>query len=301
MRSTLRYLLATSIILIAWTGCKANIHLSEQRAALFLPMNDQKTPVTKVIYERPAAEVDKTYSAVAQSVQIIPEDYFVDVAFEEEIVKDISQFDYEVRNDLGFPRIQYILHSYEETIKEYANRYNFDWRLILAVMNQESRFRIQAVSHRGAYGLMQIMPMTGMDVSVALGIDDFQQPKDNIAGGVYYLWRVRSLFDEPTDMIDADSQPDDDDIIRLSLAAYNAGPTRVRDAQQLAVYLGLNPYRWQVIRDLLPMLSRQYYTLHRYVWESGRPEGGYFHGWPETVNYVDNVMGYYTYYRLIFE
>lgn len=264
-------------------------------------MQDQKITVQKVIYESPAAEIDKTYSAVSENMQIIPAGYFTDIEFEEETVKDISQFDYDVRNDLGFPRIQNILNSYEETIKEYANRYNFDWRLILAVMNQESRFRIQAVSHRGAYGLMQIMPTTGRDVSTALGIESVMQPQDNIAGGVYYLWYVRSLFNVPEDIIEADLHPDDDDIIRLSLAAYNAGPTRVRDAQQLAIYLGLNPYRWQVIKDLLPMLSRRYYTLHQYVWENARPEGGFFHGWPETVNYVDNVMGYYAYYRIIFE
>ena len=301
MITIIRYILSTAIILVVCIGALANIHQSEQGSKMFLPMHDQRATVKKVAYENPAAEIDKTYSAVSESMQIFPEGYFTDIEFEEKVVKDISQFDFDVRNDLGFPRIQNILNSYEETIKEYANRYSFDWRLILAVMNQESRFQIQAVSHRGAYGLMQIMPMTGRDVSMALGIDGVRQPKDNIAGGVYYLWRVRSLFDVPTDITAADLHPDDDDIIRLSLAAYNAGPTRVRDAQQLAIYLGLNPYRWQVIKDLLPMLSRRYYTLHQYVWENGRPEGGYFHGWPETMNYVDNVMGYYAYYRLIFE
>ncbi len=215
--------------------------------------------------------------------------------------KDVSQLDYPKRSDLGFPRIERILSSYEQTIKRHSSRFGFDWRFILAVMNQESRFRLQAVSHRGAFGLMQIMPGTGRDVSNALGIDGVRHPEDNIAGGVFYLWRVRSMFDSPADMDHTGSDAIEAEILRLSLAAYNAGPTRVRDTQRLAVYLGLDPYRWDVIRDLLTMLTPEYYTLHQYVWENGRPDGGYFYGWPETINYVESVMGYYSYYQQIFE
>jgi len=215
-------------------------------------------------------------------------------------ITDVSELDYLIKSDLGFPRIEHILNSYEDTIKRYANRYGFDWRLILAVMNQESRFQVQAVSHRGAYGLMQIMPRTGRDVSTALGIGNVHQPENNIAGGVYYLWRVKNLFEPPVDDENYTSATDED-ILKLALAAYNAGRTRVYDAQALAEYLGLDPYRWDVIRDLLPMLSRQYYTLHQYVWEQGRPVGGYFYGWPETINYVDSVIDYYSYYQVLFE
>lgn len=212
----------------------------------------------------------------------------------------IEDMNYSMRTDLGYPRIERILDSYEETIRRYANRYGFDWRLILAVMNQESRFRIQAVSHRGAYGLMQIMPMTGEEVSAQLGISGISLPEDNIAGGVYYLWRMYTLFhpgDSDTDY-DEDIAPDR---IRIALAAYNAGPSRIRDAQRLARYLNLDPYSWDIIRNLLPMLSRRHSSLHAYVWEHGRPIGGYFNGYAETINYVDRTMEYYDYYRTIFE
>lgn len=235
-------------------------------------------------------------------LSINTEPYLPDIFIGEELsLNDLSQLDYLMRSDLGFPRIERILNSYEQTIKRHSGRYGFDWRFILAVMNQESRFRIQAVSHRGAFGLMQIMPGTGRDVSTALGIEGVRHPEDNIAGGVYYLWRVRSMFNSPSDKADADNDAVKEDILRLSLAAYNAGPTRVRDTQRMAGYLGLDPYRWDVIRDLLPMLTRDYYTLHQYIWDSGRPEGGYFYGWPETINYVESVMGYYSYYQQIFD
>ncbi len=203
------------------------------------------------------------------------------------------------RHDLGYPRLEYFLESYEQTIKRYANRYGFDWRFILAVMNQESRFRHQAVSSRGAYGLMQIMPATGRDISAKLFIDNVKQPENNIAGGVYYLWWVYTMinFDDGELSYDVSEM----DRLQLVLAAYNGGPSRVRDAQQLARYLNLDPYRWVNIKSLLPMLSSRYDTLHQYVWENGIPSGGYFNGYPETLNYVDRVMIYYSYYQDMFE
>jgi membrane-bound lytic murein transglycosylase MltF len=203
------------------------------------------------------------------------------------------------RRDLGFPRIEYVINSYENTIKRYSNRYGFDWRLILAVMNQESRFHTRAVSHRGAYGLMQIMPATGQDLSVALGIEGINNPKDNIAGGVYYIWRLYNIFETEENTLFTGVHKDDR--VRLALAAYNAGPSRVRDAQKIAEYLNMDPTRWESIRDILPMLSRRYYSLHQFVWEGGRPSGGFFNGWTETVNYVDRVMTYYDHYQHIFE
>ncbi len=212
----------------------------------------------------------------------------------------IEDMKYTMRMDLGYPRIERILDSHEETIRRYANRYGLDWRLILAVMNQESRFNARAVSHRGAFGLMQIMPTTGEELSIALGIEGVSIPEDNIAGGVYYLWRMYTMFNPP----DAEYIDDKDrtfDRLRLALAAYNGGPTRIRDAQQLARYLNLDPYRWEIIRLLLPMLSRRYSSLHSYVWEGGRPIGGYFDGYGETLNYVERTIEYYAYYRQIFE
>lgn len=280
---TNRGLTATiAAFVIVISGCTTNTYQTEDK---FIAAIDTSHTVTGNEFELSDYQKD-----------FLPEPIIGDeIAF-----NDVSQLDFRVRNDLGFPRIERILSNYEQLIKRYANRYGFDWRFVLAVMNQESRFRVQAVSHRGAYGLMQIMPTTGRDVSSALGIDGVHRPEDNIAGGVYYLWRVQSMFNSPQ----ADSEGTEqafDDRLWLSLAAYNAGPTRVRDAQRLAVYLGMDPHSWEVIRDLLPMLSRRYYTLHQYVWENGRPAGGYFYGWPETINYVESVMEYYTYYKLIFD
>ncbi len=270
--------IAAAIIMI--NGCGSNTHQTENEHT---------------------SESDTLYYISENTPHSNTEDHLTEPVIDIDIdIRDVSQLDYNVRNDLGYPRIEQILNSYESTIKRYSDRYGFDWRLILAVMNQESRFQIRAVSHRGAYGLMQIMPRTGRDVSAALGIESVRQPEDNIAGGVYYLWRVKSMF-VPPDSSEIHTTATEEDNLKLALAAYNAGRTRVYDAQAMAVYLGLDPYRWDVIRDLLPMLSRRYYTLHQYVWENGRPVGGYFYGWPETINYVESVMGYHQHYTAIFD
>jgi membrane-bound lytic murein transglycosylase MltF len=212
---------------------------------------------------------------------------------------DVTLFQTLSKRDLGFPRIEYVINSYENTIKRHSNRYGFDWRLILAVMNQESRFQVHAVSHRGAYGLMQIMPGTGRDLTSALEIEGVNNPKDNIAGGVYYLWRLYNLFETEENSLFQGVHSDDR--IKLALAAYNAGPTRVRDAQRIAEFLNMNPTQWETIRDILPMLSRRYYTMHQFIWENGRPAGGFFNGSVETVNYVESVVTYYDHYQHIFD
>jgi len=214
-------------------------------------------------------------------------------------INDISHLDNTMQLELGFPRIEHILESYEQTIKQHAHDYGLDWRFVLAVMNQESRFLTQAVSHRGAFGLMQIMPHTGRDISDALGIDNVTQPEDNIVAGIYYLWWVYTKFISNDEH--SYSETSSEDRLQLALAAYNGGPTRVRDAQQIARYLNLNPNKWNNIRDILPMLSSRYYTLHQYIWEAGRPTGGYFIGSPETINYVSAVMEYYLYYQKLFD
>jgi len=174
-------------------------------------------------------------------------------------------------------------------IRAYASRYGFDWRLILAVMRQESRFSSTALSHKGAYGLMQITPLTGEEVAGVLGLEDVTRPQDNIKGGIFYLRQMYDLV----------ATGDETERLRLSLAAYNAGIGRIYDAQQMAAYLQEDPTRWQSIKDALPLLSKRYYTLHKNVWAEAKPTSGWFGDSRETLEYVDAIMGYYDDYRLL--
>jgi soluble lytic murein transglycosylase-like protein len=93
-------------------------------------------------------------------------------------------------------------------IEKYALRYGVDQDLVWAVIRQESGFNPQALSPKGAMGLMQLMPGT----AARMGVADAFDVEQNIAGGIKYLERCLSQFNED---------------VGLALAAYNAGPDNV--------------------------------------------------------------------------
>lgn len=93
-------------------------------------------------------------------------------------------------------------------IEKYARQYGVDQDLVWAVIRQESGFNAQAVSPKGAMGLMQLMPGT----AAMLGVADAFDVEQNIAGGIKYLERCLSQFNQD---------------VSLALAAYNAGPDNV--------------------------------------------------------------------------
>jgi membrane-bound lytic murein transglycosylase MltF len=181
------------------------------------------------------------------------------------------------------PEMRAFLKEFGPMVRRQASAYGLDWRLILAMVKQESRFTEDALSHKGASGLMQIMPTTGEELAARLSLRDLQHPENNIRGGVYYL---RSLYD-------FFRKADETDRIKLALAAYNAGIRRVYDAQDIAAYLDENPQSWDAVRDAFPLLSKRYYTLHRSIWPGEKPRSGWFGNSRETVAYVDNVIHYY--------
>jgi len=92
----------------------------------------------------------------------------------------------------------------ESHIREAASRYAVSEGLVIAVIEVESRFDARAVSHRGARGLMQLMPAT----AASLGVRDAFDPRDNIHGGVRHLRWLMDRFDHDLPVV---------------LAAYNAG------------------------------------------------------------------------------
>ncbi len=182
------------------------------------------------------------------------------------------------------------IREYLPLIKKYSKVYGFDWRLIIAVIQQESNFRHDAISPKGAYGLLQIMPETGEELVLTVShIYDFKTPEQNIIAGIHYLWTQFNRFHT--------KGMDSIECLKLALAAYNAGPGRVLDAQQIALYLGEDPNKWESIKMALPLLSVEYYTLHKYIWDTGKPRSGYFRNYKETLNYVEKIMQNYEKYK----
>ena len=107
------------------------------------------------------------------------------------------------------PGNRYII-NYSSIINEAAGKYDVDAHLIKAVIMAESSFDPNAVSKKGARGLMQLMPETAVDMQV----EDPFDPEENIFGGTKYLRQLLETFNHDK---------------KLALAAYNAGPKRVKD------------------------------------------------------------------------
>ncbi|MCA1960132.1 MAG: lytic transglycosylase domain-containing protein [Desulfomonile sp.] len=107
--------------------------------------------------------------------------------------------------------------SIDRIIREIADEYQIDAALVKAIITVESAFDPQAVSRKGAQGLMQLMPSTARQLNVEKPFD----PRENIIGGVKYIKGLIASYGD----------------LRLALAAYNAGPKAVDK------YAGIPPYR----------------------------------------------------------
>lgn len=129
------------------------------------------------------------------------------------------------------PREVRLLPHLEPLIQPAATKYGLDPNLVAAVIWAESSGDPDAVSTKGARGLMQLMPDTARE----MGVGDVLDPRQNVDGGSRYLRR----------MLDAHGGD-----LSLALAAYNAGPDAVRK------YGGVPPYR--ETRDYVGRVMRVY-------------------------------------------
>ncbi len=117
---------------------------------------------------------------------------------------------------------------YSIEIREAAQRYGVPEKLVIAVIRVESAFNAQAVSRKGARGLMQLMPETAS----VLGVRNSFDPHENIDGGVRHL---RGLIDRFSNNVP------------LALAAYNAGEKAVVAHQGIPPYAETRDYVTRVL------------------------------------------------------
>jgi len=167
-------------------------------------------------------------------------------------------------------RLETRLPAYQSIIKQEADKHGFDWRLIAAMIYQESHFNPKAKSYTGVVGLMQLTQTTAADMGVKNRLDPIQ----SIKGGIKYLKKIYDRYEEA-------KRPDR---TLIALAAYNVGHGHVRDAQKLAQERGLDPNSWSELKEILPLL--------RYSKYYKKTEYGYCRG-TEPVRYVNSILTYY--------
>ena len=184
------------------------------------------------------------------------------------------------RYDVFRSRPREVLSPYDSLIKANADSIDIDWRLLAAIIYKESRFHIEARSHRGASGLMQMMPRT----AAAFGVDDPLDPEQNICAGARLLDTLMKRYD--------DVAANDEECFKFALAAYNAGGARVDDIIRLAEYRGADTGYWDNVADIVPEMSDES------VLDTGVVSHGTFRG-HETLTYVDRVLAVYERFKKI--
>jgi len=155
-----------------------------------------------------------------------------------------------------------------EIFKKYGDQYDMDHFMLMAQAYQESGLNQRLVSHRGAVGVMQVLPSTAAGKRV--GIRDIKTLDNNIHAGTKYMSFLRTYyFDSP------DISPENK--MFLSWAAYNAGPANVIKMRARAEKMGLDKNVW----------------FNNVEIAAGRIIG------TETVKYVANIYKYYSTYLLM--
>jgi len=174
----------------------------------------------------------------------------------------------------GVRKIPGILSPYDALIKQNAKTIGWDWKMFAALIWSESRFRIQARSPRGAVGLMQMMPRTADRYE----IENLLDPRENIEAGASYIARLQNKF--------RGTAANNEELVKFTLAAYNAGEGRIYDCINLARSQGIDTGTWANLCTVLPQMSLDSILFVEDV-RHGKFKGG------ETVAYVKAVLNRY--------
>lgn len=184
------------------------------------------------------------------------------------MTKEISKMQYQK----FYEHTQTRLPMWQPLFKKYARANHLPWTLLAAVAYQESKWDETAVSHTGVKGMMQLTLKTAQH----LGVEDREDPEQSIQGGAIYL---RYLFNKTPAYLSNYER------WTQALAGYNIGWAHVRDARRLAAELRKNPYRWKDMKKIFPKLEdEEYFSNLTFGYARGR----------ETVQFVDNVLSYYS-------
>jgi len=171
------------------------------------------------------------------------------------------------------------ISPFDHWFKQYARLINWDWRLLASISCQESGFVIDRVSWAGAAGLMGLMPKTAE--TFGLPIEEIYDPEKNIKVAAEFIKKLNRMFN----VIE-----DGDERIKFILAAYNAGPGHIFDAQALTEKFGKNPYDWADVEEYVKLKNLPEY------YNDPVCKFGYLRS-SETIDYVQRVIGRWQRYQ----
>ena len=170
------------------------------------------------------------------------------------------------------------LSPYDDIIKRYAPRLNWDWRLLAALIYQESLFQPDQVSWAGAIGLMQLMPAAAEQYDITLE----SSAEEQILAGVRHLQAFERQL--PEEIVEPERTA-------FLLAAYNVGLGHILDARRLAVKYGKDPNVWMenVEVELLKKSDRTILrdTIVRHGYARGE----------ETYRFVREILARWHHYQ----
>ena len=130
-----------------------------------------------------------------------------------------------------------MISRYDGLIKKHAAAIGWDWRLVAAVIYNESQFHNEASSHKGAQGLMQIL-------SSKYTYEEVSDPDRNLEIGTRYLRRLQKMY--------SGIAANETECLKFALAAYNVGEGKVQRCIDQAREKGIDTSRWASVSTMLP-------------------------------------------------
>jgi len=181
--------------------------------------------------------------------------------------RDFNQY-FKTTRWIENPFVEGAKYELSDHFQREAAAFGMDWLQLMAQGFQESALNPEAKSPAGAVGIMQLLPST----AEWLGVMNYDEPGGNIHAGAKYMARLMKRYAKVPEITE-------DNRFFFALAAYNAGPGRVRKYRKRAIKLGYDPNRW-------------FANVERVALRSGNLE---------TVMYVRNILNYTLAYATAYE
>ena len=174
---------------------------------------------------------------------------------------------YKIEPYLEQNTVAYGLSPYDAIVKKYGKYIGMDWRLLSSLIYEESRYYMGVESNKSAKGLMQIKASTAEHY----GVENIYDPDLNIKAGSLHIQYLLEMFKA--------EGLDSTNVIKFTLAAYNAGEGRIADCRKHAASKGFNPDVWEEV-------SKSFSSMPSF---SGKV----------TINYVNDILDRYEKYKTV--